>query len=385
MIIIHSILTAGIRAGVRRIIVAALVPVVAGACKRGDNANAAEVAATSPAVTVGPENIAVAQRAELHAGPAISGSLEPEWSATIRAEVAGPVVATYAEQGQRVARGAPLARIDDSAIRDAYLSAQSGVRSAQTAADLATRNAERNQTLEVAGAIAERDLEQARASAQSARAALADAQARLTQAEKQLEKTQVRAPAAGVVSSREVQAGDVVQVGGAMFTIVDPSRMKLEASVPAAQLGSVRVGAPVEFSVTGYGGRTFIGRVARINPVVDPATGQVRIYVAIPNAGGSLVGGLFTQGRVTSETRTGTVVPATAVNQRGLRPTVTRVRSGKAEQVEVELGLQDQATERVEIARGIAPGDTILVGAAQGIGAGTPIRVSAPHDQVARE
>jgi RND family efflux transporter MFP subunit len=358
-----------------------------GACNRERAANAAETDAAAAAVSVGPENIAIVEATEIRTGPMISGTLEPEWSATVRAEVSGAIVQTYAEQGQRVTRGQVLARIDDTAIRDSYLSAQSAVRSAESAAEVARRNLERATQLAAAGAVAEQNVEQARTTAQGAEAQLADARARFAMAEKQLAKTQVRAPAAGVVSERSVQAGDVVQPGGAMFTVVDPTRMKLEASVPAQQLSAVKVGAPVEFTVTGYAGRGFTGRVERINPVADPATGQVRIQVNLPNTGGSLVAGLFAEGRVASETRTGVVAPMTAVNRRGVRPSVVRVRGGKVERVEVELGITDERAERIEIARGLAAGDTVLLGAAQGIAPGTPVKVGAPiADQpVARE
>ena len=368
----------GIRPALKPLV--ALAALALAGCNRGADAKPADAA--TPAVTsVGPENIAVAELTELRSGPAISGSLEPEWSATVRAEVAGSVVQASAEQGQRVARGEVLARLDETAIRDSYLSAQSGVRSAEMAAQVAERNAERTEKLAQAGAVAERDLEQARWSAQNARAQLADARARFALAEKQLDKTRVRAPAAGVVSARQVQAGDAVQPGSPMFTVVDPSRMKLEASVPATQLGAVRIGAPVEFTVTGYEGRTFTGVVTRINPVADPTTGQVRLSIAIPNAGGTLVGGLFAEGRVASETRTGVVAPMTAVAQRGLRPSVVRITNGRTERVDVELGLADDRTERVEILRGVTAGDTLLLGAAQGIAPGTPVRVTAIRDQ----
>jgi membrane fusion protein (multidrug efflux system) len=360
----------------------AAAALVLAACSRDRDANAAETSAS--AVMVGAENVAVAERAELRSGPAISGALAPHWEATIRAEVPGAVLQTYVERGQSVSRGARLARLDDVAIRDSYLSARSAVRSAQTAADVARRNAERTTKLAEAGAVAERDLEAARWSVQNAEAGLADARARLAAAEQQLARTQVRAPATGIVSERQVQAGDVVQPGTAMFTVVDPSRMKLEASVPAQQLGAVRLGAPVEFTVNGYPGRTFTGRVDRINPVADPATGQVRIYVSIPNTGGTLVAGLFADGRVASQAHTGVVAPATAVDRRGVRPSVVRVKNGRVERVEVELGIEDDQNERVEVVRGLAAGDTVLVGAAQGIAPGTAVRIAVVRDSAVR-
>lgn len=352
---------------------------VAAGCS-ASNGDAKAVAAT-PGVNVGAENITVVTQSVIESGPAISGSLAPEREATMRAEISGAVLQTYVEAGTRVAAGTPLARLDDTAIRDAYLSARSGVTAAQSSADLATREGARATTLAAAGAIADRDLELATRNAAAAASQLADAKARLALAQKQLDDTHIRAPFAGVVSARSVSAGDVVAPGTALFTVVDPSSMRLEASVPAEQLASVRVGAPVSFTVNGYPGRTFTGRVTRVNPTADPVTRQVRIFASIPNAGSTLVGGLFADGRVNSESRTGAVVPLTAVDQRGLTPVAMRVRNGRVEKVEITLGLIDRATETVEIVSGVSPGDTLLLGAAQGITPGTPVRVSTPNDK----
>jgi RND family efflux transporter MFP subunit len=159
--------------------------------------------------------------------------------------------------------------------------------------------------------------------------------------------------------------------------------MRLEGSVPADQLNRVRLGAPVSFTVNGYPGRTFTGRVTRVNPTADPATRQVRIVISIPNAEGRLVGGLFATGRVASESRSGMVVPVTAVDSRSSTPAVLRVKAGKVERVAVQLGLRDEGSERIEIQSGVQVGDTLLLGAAQGISPGTIVKVSVPSDRAA--
>jgi RND family efflux transporter MFP subunit len=160
-----------------------------------------------------------------------------------------------------------------------------------------------------------------------------------------------------------------------MFTVIDPSSMRLEASVPSDALPALRIGDPVEFRMNAYPDRTFTGRVERINPSADPITRQVRIYAAIPNAGGRLVAGLFAEGRVATDSRSAIVAPRNAIDERGVRPVAVRIENGKAERVEVELGLEDEATERVEIRRGLSAGDTVLLGAALGVTPGSQVRV----------
>jgi RND family efflux transporter MFP subunit len=355
----------------------AFVPVVA-ACNRSEAK--AESEATPATITVGVENITVVTREELASGPALSGSLAAEREATIRAQVAGPVLSTHAEEGSRVGRGTVLATIDDRTMRDAFLSARGGVSTAQSAANMAQRELERFTKLKDAGAISDREFETVKWNTEAAQSQLADAQARLTLAQKQLDDARVRAPFGGIVSERQVNAGDVVAPGAAMFTLIDPSSMRLEASVPASQLEAIRVGVPVSFSVSGYPGRAFTGRITRVNPAADATTGQVRVVVSIPNTKGGLVGGLFAEGRVASERRMGLTAPANAVDVRGLRPLVLRLNGGRADRVEVQLGLRDGESERVEILAGVAIGDTLLVGAAQAISPGTPVRVSVPSD-----
>jgi membrane fusion protein (multidrug efflux system) len=131
------------------------------ACSKGDNASAAETAKTETMI-VGPENITVASNGSIMSGPSLSGTLEPEREAVLRAQVAGSVLQTYADQGQAVNAGAVLARIDASGIQDAYTSARAGLVAARNAADVAAKDLARNQKLLAAGAIAERDIDQSR-------------------------------------------------------------------------------------------------------------------------------------------------------------------------------------------------------------------------------
>jgi len=89
-------------------------------------------------------------------------------------------------------------------------------------------------------------------------------------------------------SARTINAGDFLAPGNAAYTIINPSTMRLEASVPAEALSAIRLGAPVEFTVNGYATRQFTGRITSINPVADPSTRQVRVIH--PVSPGSAIG-----------------------------------------------------------------------------------------------
>ncbi|HEV2641758.1 MAG TPA: hypothetical protein VGT98_03585, partial [Candidatus Elarobacter sp.] len=100
------------------------------------------------------------------------------------------------------------------------------------------------------------------------------------------------------------------------------------------------------------------------------------------NPGHTLVAGLYADGRLAARTQTGVVVPTSAVDLRLQRPAVVKVQNGKAQRVDVQLGLRDATSETIEIVSGVAVGDTLLIGAAQGITTGTPVRVQAPPSDV---
>lgn len=349
----------------------------------GDKTDAPDLNAAAATQTIGPDNIAVATTDTLSSGPSISGTLAAEREARIRAEVAGAVLQTYVDAGQRVPEGMVLARIDDAAVRDAAISARSAVTQASVSAEQAARELQRAKTLAAAGAIAERDVEIAERANLSAQAALADATARQSSADKNLRNTQIRAPFSGIVAEKTVSPGDIVAPGAALFTVIDPRSLRVEASVPAVALSDVRVGAPVTFTVNGTE-RKLRGTITRVSPMVNPQTKQVDIQASVPNNAGILVAGLFVEGRVASQNRLGVLVPEQAVDQTGIVPNVMRLRGGKVEKVEVQIGLRDEVGERVEVTSGLASGDTVLLGAARGISVGVAVTISSPSDASAR-
>ncbi len=354
----------------------ALILAAGGGCRKNSAGNASAGTAAPQAIVLGPEDTAVVTRATVQSGPALTGTLTAERQASVRAQIAGSVLAVTAEPGQAVRQGQVLARLDSAALTDTYNSARSAVTSARNNAGVAQREAERQRTLLAAGAVSQRDLENAQQNAVAAEASLASAQAQLATAGKQLGYTTITAPFSGVVSERPVSAGDVVQPGTALYTVVDPSSLRLEAAVPAEQLSQLQVGSPVVFTVTGYGNHTFRGQITRINPTADPTTRQVRVYAEIPNPGNNLVAGLYAEGRIESESRNGLVVPTAAIDRRLARPAVLLVRDGRVARVDVELGLADDREQKVEVRRGVQAGDVVLLGAAQTIQPGTPVRLA---------
>jgi RND family efflux transporter MFP subunit len=326
-------------------------------------------------IEIGPENVVTVKESSISVGPLISGALRAEREATVRAEIGGSVLSVSLEEGNAVARGTVMARIEERTLGDTMTSAQSDLRSAQNSLEVANRELQRTENLVKAGALADREVELARNNVTAAEARVESAKAHIASTRSQLDDTVVKAPIAGIISRRSVHEGDVVSPGTELYTIIDPSSMRLDASVPSSELASISVGAAVEFQVRGYPDQTFEGKIERISPVADSITRQVPIFVTVPNKTGRLVAGLFAEGRVIRESHTGAVVPDTAVNRSGRSPWVLRLREGKVERVDVTVGLRDDQTERIEIVSGVQNGDQLLIGASQGMSPGTPVRL----------
>jgi RND family efflux transporter MFP subunit len=313
--------------------------------------------------------------ADITSGPFVSGQLTPAREATVRAQIGGPLVSLTVDRGQSVRRGAVIGRIAARELDDALSSAQVAVKSSENSLAVAKSEAARTESLVKGGALAARDLEQARNMVAGAEAQLAAAKSRETGVRQQLDDTIVTAPLTGIVSDRPASAGDILSPGAPIVTIIDPSSMRLEAAVTSDQVSLVRPGATVRFRIRGLSNELVTGTIDRLSPTADPITRQVTIFVTMPNAGGKLIAGLFAEGRVDAETRRGIIVPMGAVDETGPTATVTRIRDGKAERVTVTLGIRQSEAELIEIRTGLAEGDVVILGAAKTLSPGTPVRV----------
>lgn len=327
-------------------------------------------------VIVGQENVVRVRREIIQTGPRLSGVLEPRDQARVRAETGGSVTWEEVELGIRVKQGQVLVRIEDAALRNSLASAKSALRSARVEHENAGLQLARTRRLVSAGALSTYDLEVAQTAHTAAEARVAQARAQLTQMREQLAYTAVAAPMTGVISENNVNEGDVVAPGTPLFTVIDPSSMRLAASVRSEDLPTLRVGTRVDFGIRGFPGQTFTGFIEQVAPAVDPNTRQITTLVGLPNPGGKLLAGLFAEGRIGARAKEALVVPLTAVDQTETAPAVLRVEDGKVARVAVTLGLRDPQTERVEIQGPVNEGDLLLTGAAMELAPGTPVKIT---------
>jgi RND family efflux transporter MFP subunit len=333
----------------------AIVLVVA-ACSKG----ADKSAAAPPALLLAAEDVVAVRNNALASGPAITGTIQPERKADLRAEVPAIVLQVVRENGDAVRRGDLLVRLDDTAIRDGLASAESASRAAAQAYEQAQRQYERMVTLRGSGMASAQQLEDAEVRRNNAQSDLEAAKTRVVAARQTLTRTEVRAPFDGIVSDRKVSAGDTAQIGKEMLKVIDPASMRFEGLVSADHIGAVKAGQPVSFRVNGYGEEEFAGKIRRVNPSANPTTRQVEVLVDFTGQKQPRLAGLYAEGRVETDVNTALTVPATAVVREGDKASAWRVAEGKLQKATLALGDRDARTGDWAVKGGLAEGDQVI-------------------------
>ncbi len=363
----------------------ALAGVGALVAQRMESAKASEAAkkdAPPQTLEFGPGDVAVVQLQPLARTVALSGSLTPVTQALVKSSVAGEVRQVLVREGESVRQGAVLAQLDTTDARsrlDAALADQAERRSRQ---EIALRNRDTNQALLKQNFISQNAYDQLISTHQGSEAALQWADAQVKLARKAIDDAVVRAPISGQVAKRLVNVGERIAPDAAILSIVDLSRLELEATVPASDVATIAPGQVVHFQVDGFGTRAFAGRVERINPVAEASSRSIKLFVAVPNADGSLRGGMFAQGAVSlAQSSPMPVVPISAVFEEAAQSYVFTIEDGKLAKRALRLGLRDEALGLVEVSSGLAAGATVVRIRMKGLKVGAPAvvrKLSAP-------
>jgi RND family efflux transporter MFP subunit len=336
-----------------------LVAVLLTACNR-IGADAKSQGPAAPAVLIAPEDVFTVKSGSLSAGPLITGTIQPERRADLRAEVSSVVMNVLKENGQPVARGDLLVRLDDTAIRDGLVSAQEAERAAQQAYDQAERQHQRMKTLRDQGMASAQQLEDAEVRRNTTQSDLSAAKTRVVSARQMLQRTEVRAPFDGIVAERKVSAGDTAQVGKELLKVIDPHSLRFEGLVSSDAIQSLKVGQSVSFRVNGYGKQDFAGRVKFVSPTANPTTRQVEVIVEIAGDAPARLAGLYAEGRVEASTTSALMIPDSAIVREGERAFAWRIKGGALQKVALGLGDRDPRHGDYVVKAGVAEGDKLL-------------------------
>jgi len=325
-------------------------------------AKAASVAAgaDSKPLLVAAEDLRALDLSSFASGPVITGSIQPERRADLRAEVSAIVLQVLKENGEPVRRGDLLVRLDDTAIRDSLASAEESARAAGQSFEQAERQYQRLKTLQAQGMSSIQATEDAEIRRNNAQSDLVAAKARAATARQQLQRTEVRAPFDGVVSERKVSAGDTAQVGKELVKVIDPQSLRFEGLVAADRLAELKVGQGVHFRVNGYGAAGFNGKVKRVDVAANATTRQVEVMVAFADGEKPKAAGLYAEGHVESSASQALLLEDAAVQRVGDKSYAWRLQGGKLNKVEVQLGARDVRTGNYAVLAGLKAGDQVL-------------------------
>lgn len=326
-----------------------------GGCSSSDPADQGAVAAALTVQLVSPEPRTWPR--EISA----SGALRPWQEMVISAET-GPyrVASLSADVGTRAAKGQVLATLSRDALEAERAQQQAAVAQALANLAKATSDVERARQVGDSGAISAQQIQGYKVTQQTSQASLDAAKAQLRATEVSLGQTQVRAPDAGVVSSRSANLGQVVSAGGEMFRMVRQGRVEWQAELDSRQLQDARVGQTGR--VTLPGGAVVSGRVRLVSPTLSADTSRGIAYVELPVSSPAQAGmygnGVLEIGAVRVLT-----LPDTAVVLRDGKSYVFVVGAGdKAREVTVAAGQRREG--RVEVAGLRADAQVVAAGAA---------------------
>lgn len=336
------------------------------ACNKGDtsknggsSASAAALASNAAPLLITPEDILTVESNALASGPVITGSVQPERRADLRAEVSGIVMQVLKDNGEAVNRGDVLVRLDDTSYRDQLASAEQASRAAQQSLDQSQRQLERLKTLRASGMTSMQALEDSEIRRNNAQSELVAAKARLVAANLQMQRTLVRAPFAGIVSERKVSAGDTAQIGKELVKVIDPTSLRFQGLISSDMVTTVKVGQSVSFKINGYE-QQFVGKVRRVDPAANAVTRQVEVLVDFVGNDQPRVSGLYAEGRIeVASTQSLTMISAAIVRE-GDKTLVWAIKDGLLKKLPVVLGERDIRRGDYAIISGLVSGDQVI-------------------------
>jgi len=309
----------------------------------------------------------------------VVGTLEPKFAVDIKAEITATVAEVHVTEWVRVAKGTPLATLDDREAKAGMQGVKAALAQAMVAEERAQRELDRVEKLKTYGLATQQNLDDARSAREASSAATEAAKAQLTQAEAYVTKTVIRSPMDGVVAFRGVSVGDRVENmgGGPMFRIVDNRVLDLTVTVPTSRSADLRVGQRLQFTVDALPGRSFEGVVRFINPAVDAASRTLSLTAEVRNERGELRGGQFVKGQILLGIRTGVL----QIPRQALLTWDVAKKTGEVYVIEGEtvarrtVGVGASSDDVVEVTNGLKLDERIVTRGGFSVKPGDPIKV----------
>lgn len=286
------------------------------------------------------------------------GTAAANESVKITSKTTNTVTAIRFDEGERVQRGAVLVELNAAEIRAEVAAAEAAVLESQNQFN-------RSRSLATQQALSASQLDTVEATLKANRARLAAARARL-------DDTVIRAGFAGHTGFRNVSVGALITPGTVITTLDDTSRIKLNFSVPEANLFVLERGLPVTATTVGLPGRSFNGEITLVDTRVDPVSRSIQVRAELPNADGLLRPGMFMTVSLDGRVAPALLVPEAAIVPEQGHGYVFVVRDGLVERHEVRTGRRRPG--EVEIVSGLETGARVVVEGTQNVQDGSAVR-----------
>ncbi|HUF30772.1 MAG TPA: efflux RND transporter periplasmic adaptor subunit, partial [Gemmatimonadaceae bacterium] len=308
-----------------------------------------------------PIDFAVAELGTAARSVSATGTIQPIRAVGINSQLSGALTAVHVEEGTSVRAGAVLARLDSR-------EAEAQLASAEASLELARRTAQRSEQLRAQQIVtaAEYDRDQA---------VLTAALATRDQLRTRLSFATVRAPIAGVITEKLVEAGDVVTTQTPLFTIADRSTLVVRVQISELDVTALNTGDVVEVLVDAHPDRTFRGQIRRIFPSADSESRLLPVEVALTGGDARILTiGFLARARFQLAPRENMLmIPATALMETVGQPAVYLLRGTTVTRRSVERGEVYQG--RVEVRNGIELGDSVVVAGQNNLRDGATVRI----------
>jgi membrane fusion protein (multidrug efflux system) len=327
------------------------------ACRKPD-ASKAEVTSAQQAVPIRVQTTPVVEQM-MPEYLTLTGSLRASQESEVAADASGKVTTTFVERGQRVKQGDTLAILDarGAAISATQAAAQTGLARAQL--EQAQKECERVKSLFQSGAISQAEFDRTTSQCQTTQFSAAAAQAQQQNAQKTVGDSIIRAPFSGVIGERYVNVGQYVQPSTRVVSLYNPDPLRLELTVAEANVGAMKVDAPVKFTVSSYPDATFTGSVKFVSPNVRPATRDLVIEALCPNPDGKLKPGMFVVAQLAAGEKKLPAVPSSAIKRDEAGARVFVVVEKRIQERLVQVGAEKD--NLVAAAAGVKPGELVVV------------------------
>lgn len=289
------------------------------------------------------------------------GTVEETSSTLLSFEVPGTVEQLNATEGQRVAKGQVLARLDAATLKSAHEAALSTLHQAQDAHKRYGALHQGGTVTDIQWVEVQNKLQQAVSAEQIAR--------------EQLKNTVLHAPASGVIASRLVEQGMNVLPGQAVYKLVDVAQVNIRIAVPENEISQMDLGRKAAFTVAALGGRSYEAKVTEKGITANPLSHTYEVKMKLPNTDSQLMPGMVCEVRFLPQDGTNEIViPARAVllDENGRR-FVWLDKGGKAARVYVQTG--DLTDKGIVVSSGLAEGDRVITEGNQKVSEGMKLAV----------